>query len=339
MFIPSMVKRRFPSSMTGRKRKWLIPRDLFNVEKYEGDVDSERKLFYVALTRAKEILVVSYFKRISNRVSPSEFISEGLNLSKMTELSSRDSLPLCKVEKMEDIEEIQTFAAGEIITYGKCPQLYRFRHLWNYQPGLDPMLGYGNTLHFCLRHAGELIRDEGYNPLSAIMESVDKNFYLPFAGKKMAGNAKASALDDLLRFVEVHEDDMKRIKEVESRIEFPLQRATVMGKVDVILHDDENLEIRDYKTSDSVTTDEEVAMQVQLYTTGLKMIGEPVTKGSVSFLESAITDAVDVGDAALQAARDAAETHINGIMERDFTACPGTFCENCDYRRICKYEK
>ena len=334
-----MVKRRFPSSMTGRKRKWLIPRDLFNVEKYEGDVDSERKLFYVALTRAKEILVVSYFKRISNRVSPSEFISEGLNLSKMTELSSRDSLPLCKVEKMEDIEEIQTFAAGEIITYGKCPQLYRFRHLWNYQPGLDPMLGYGNTLHFCLRHAGELIRDEGYNPLSAIMESVDKNFYLPFAGKKMAGNAKASALDDLLRFVEVHEDDMKRIKEVESRIEFPLQRATVMGKVDVILHDDENLEIRDYKTSDSVTTDEEVAMQVQLYTTGLKMIGEPVTKGSVSFLKSAITDAVDVGDAALQAARDAAETHINGIMERDFTACPGTFCKKCDYKRICKYKK
>jgi DNA helicase-2/ATP-dependent DNA helicase PcrA len=171
------------------------------------------------------------------------------------------------------------------------------------------------------------------------MQAIEDNFHLPFAGKKMTGDAKATALEDLLRFVEVHEDDMKRIKEVESRIEFPLQRATVMGKVDVILHDDENLEIRDYKTSDSVTTDEEVAMQVQLYTTGLKMIGEPVTKGSVSFLKTAITDAVDVGDAALRAAKDAAETHINGIMERDFTACPGTFCKNCDYRRICKYKK
>ena len=132
---------------------------------------------------------------------------------------------------------------------------------------------------------------------------------------------------------------MKRIKEVESRIEFPLQRATVMGKVDVILHDDVNLEIRDYKTSDLATTREEVGMQVQLYTTGLKMIGEPVTKGSVSFLENASTEAVKVDEASLQAAKNTAETYINGIMDRDFTACPGTFCGKCDYKRICRYKK
>jgi len=339
VFIPSMVKRRFPSSMTGRKRKWLIPRDLFNVEKYEGDIDSERKLFYVALTRAKEILVVSYFKRISNRVSPSEFIIDGLNLSKMTELSSGDSLPLCKVEKIEDIEDIQTFAAGELITYGKCPQLYRFVHVWNYQPGLDPMLGYGNTLHFCLRHAGELIRDEGYNPSSAIMQSIEENFHLPFVGKKMTENAKRTALDKLLRFVEKHEDDMNRIKEVESRIEFPLQRATVMGKVDVILHDNENLEIRDYKTSDSVVSKDEVAMQVQLYSMGLKMVGEPVTKGSVAFLEDASTNKVEVDNSALQNAEATAGNYIDGIMNRDFTACPGKFCGQCNYKLICRYKK
>ncbi len=339
VFIPAMVNRRFPSSMTGRERKWLIPRDLFDVEKYESDIDSERKLFYVALTRAKEILVVSYFKRISNKVRPSEFISDGLNLSKMTELYRNDSLPLCKVETIEDIEDIQTFAAGELITYGKCPQLYRFVHVWNYQPGLDPMIGYGNTLHFCLRHAGELIRDEGYNPSSAIMQSIEENFHLPFAGKKMTENAKRTALDKLLQFVEKHEDDMNRIKEVESRIEFPLQRATVMGKVDVILHDDENLEIRDYKTSDSVISKDEVAMQVQLYSMGLKMVGEPVTKGSVAFLEDGSINKVKVDDAALQTAEATAGNYIEGIMNRDFTACPGNFCGKCHYKLICRYKK
>jgi len=337
VFIPAMVNRRFPSSMTGRERKWLIPRDLFDVEKYEGDIDSERKLFYVALTRAKEILVVSYFKRISNKVRPSEFISDGLNLSKMTELHRDDSLPLCKVERFVDIEDIQTFAAGELITYGKCPQLYRFVHVWNYQPGLDPMIGYGNTLHFCLRRAGELIRDEGYNPSSAVMQSIEENFHLPFAGKKMTENARKTALDKLLLFVEKHEDDMNRIKEVESRIEFPLKRATVMGKVDVILHDDENLEIRDYKTSDSVISKDEVAMQVQLYSMGLKMVGEPVTKGSVAFLEDASTNRVEVDDGALQTAEATAGNYIDGIMNRDFTACPGSFCGKCHYKLICRY--
>lgn len=338
VFIPAMVARRFPSTMTGRERKWLIPRDLFNVGKYEGDIDGERKLFYVALTRAKEILVVSYFKKLTNKVSPSEFISEGLNLSKMIRVSRGGTLPLCKVEKIDDIEEIQTFAAGELITYGKCPQLYRFVHVWNYQPGLDPMIGYGNTLHFCLRHAGELIRDEGYNPSSAIMQAIEDNFHLPYAGKTISENAKKTALDRLLQFVEKHDEDMKRIKEVESRIEFPLKRATVMGKVDVILHDNENLEIRDYKTSDSIISKEEVAMQVQLYTMGLRKVGEPVTKGSVSFLENANTESVDVNDGALKNAEVTAGNYIDGIMNRNFRACPGKFCGKCNYKVICRYK-
>jgi DNA helicase-2/ATP-dependent DNA helicase PcrA len=257
----------------------------------------------------------------------------------MIKISGAGSLPLCKVEKVVDIEELQTFAAGELITYGKCPQLYRFVHVWNYQPGLDPMIGYGNTLHFCLRNAGELIRDEGYNPSSAIMQAIEENFHLPFAGPKMTENAKRTALDKLLRFVIAHDDDMKRIKEVESRIEFPVHRATVMGKVDVILHDDANLEIRDYKTSDLVVSREEVALQVQLYTTGLKMVGEPVTKGSVAFLEDASTEKVNVDYAALQSAETKAGSYIDGIIKRNFAACPGDFCSKCNYKLICKYKK
>jgi DNA helicase-2/ATP-dependent DNA helicase PcrA len=339
VFVPSMVNRRFPSNMVGRARNWLIPRDLFDVDKYEGDLDSERKLLYVALTRAKEILVVSYFNRITNRVRPSEFITEGLNLSKMIKLDGSDGLPLCRVVKTEDIEDIQTFGAGDIIIYGKCPFFYRFRNVWNYQPGLQPMIGYGNTLHFCLRHAGELIRDQGYNPLSAVVTSVEQNFYLPFAGDAATKNARENAKRKLVQFVKEHADDMMRIKEVESRIEFPLHRATIMGKVDVILHDEENLEIRDYKTSDTATTKEEAAIQVQLYTMGLKMVGEPVTKGSISYLEDASTEYVEVGHEVLETARNTAESYIEGIMNRDFTACPGNFCEKCDYNHICRYRK
>lgn len=337
VFIPAMTNKRFPSSMTGRKGKWLIPRDIFDVDKYEGDIESERKLFYVALTRAKDSLVVSRFRRINRNVGPSEFITEGLNLSRMTELSDRESLPLCAVAKTVDTEDIQTFAAGEIITYGKCPYFYRFRHVWGYQPGLNVMIGYGNTLHFCLRYAAELIRDGGYSPMSAIATSVDWNFHLPFAGEARTKKMKEGAKRKLVQFVMEHEDDMLRIKEVESRIEFPLYRATIAGKVDVILHDGENLEIRDYKTSDTVTTPDEAAMQVQLYTTGLRRIGEPVTRGSISYLEDATTEPVDVGDDALHVARTTAEKNIEGIMNRDFAPCPGKPCKICDYTRICRY--
>jgi len=337
VFIPAMTNKRFPSSMMGRTGKWLIPRDIFDVDKYEGDIESERKLFYVALTRAKDELVVSRFRRITKNVGPSEFLSEGLDCSKMTALSDRDSLPLYAVAETVDAEDIRTYAAGEIITYRKCPYFYRFRHVWGYQPGLSAMLGYGITLHFCLRYAAELIRDKGYSPMSAIATSVDRNFHLPFAGEARTKKAKEKAKRKLVQFVMGHVDDMRNIKEVESRIEFPVCRATIAGKVDVILHDGEGVEVRDYKTSDKVITPEEAAMQVQLYTTGLKMVGESVTRGSISYLEDAATEPVDVGDDALHIARTTAEENIEGIVRRDFTPRPGKSCKICDYTRICRY--
>jgi DNA helicase-2/ATP-dependent DNA helicase PcrA len=201
------------------------------------------------------------------------------------------------------------------------------------------MIGYGNALHHCLRNAAELIKEKGYNPVGAVVTSVENNFYLPFAGPQVFENAKKSAKQKLVLFVQKHIDDMMRIKEVESRIEFPIQRATIMGKVDVILHDNENLEIRDYKTSDTVISKEEAAMQVQLYTNGLKKIGEPVVKGSISYLEEAITESVDVDDATLKTTTAIAENYIKRILNRDFTPCPGTFCEKCNYLEICRYKK
>ena len=60
-----LLNGRFPSRMVGTEKHWLIPRDLFNVKRYEGDMEVERRLMYVALTRAKDVLVVSYFTTAS----------------------------------------------------------------------------------------------------------------------------------------------------------------------------------------------------------------------------------------------------------------------------------
>lgn len=80
-------------------------------------------------------------------------------------------------------------------------------------------------------------------------------------------------------------------------------------------------------------------MQVQLYSMGLKMVGEPVIKGSVTFLEDASTNKLEVGDAELQTAGATAGNYIDGIMNRDFTVCPGKFCGQCNYKFICRYRK
>jgi len=338
VFIPSLVEMRFPSSMAGREREWLIPRTMFNAEKYEGSIEDERKVFYVAITRAKDILSLSYFKKIARSRKPSIFI-ESIQHTNMLKIEFADNLPNFKIKKIFDMEDIQTFFTEEILTYQKCPYFYRLREKWGYKPELVPMLGYGNTLHFCLRNTSELMQNEGYDPISAAVTSVDRNFYLPFAEKAAYENAKNAVRKTLVQYVEKNEKDMMRIKEVESRLEFPIQRAIVTGKVDVILHDKGNLEVRDYKTSDEVTSFEESSLQVQLYSLGLKLLDQPVSKGSLAYLDNGEIEKVEVNEEKLLKAKTLAENQINNVMDKKFEPKSGDFCQKCDFGIICRWCK
>lgn len=337
VFVPSVVSGRFPSRLAGSQKRWLIPRELFDVLRYEGDVEGEKKLMYVGLTRAKDVLVVSYFTHMNGkRKGLSDFITENLATRMMTGLNDRRMLPLHPLVLQGDPDEIQSFSAGELILYGRCPFMYRLNRLWGFQPGLTDYLGYGNTLHFCMRVAAERIK-EGYSPVSAVASAVDAHFFLPFADSGRQAKLKDDAKRKLIQFAREHEDDLRRIREVETRIEYPMHRATVVGKIDVILHDGEGIEIRDYKSSDVVTTQNEVAMQLRLYAWGLTMLGESVTRGSVAYLEDASIAPVAVGGDDLREAEGIAERHIDGITRGIFTPCCGGACERCDYGNICRY--
>ncbi len=50
VFVPCVSQIRFPSSNTGKARNWHVPQGYFNRIRYEGTVNDERRLFYVAMT-------------------------------------------------------------------------------------------------------------------------------------------------------------------------------------------------------------------------------------------------------------------------------------------------
>ena len=339
VFLFATVNRRFPPSRLGREQKWCaVPREMFDAARYEGDVEDERKLFYVAITRAKDALVISYFKRITRNVSRSIFV-ENIDTSVTSELENGEKLPVLSVHPSLRSEEIQTFSAGEILTYNVCPHMYLLRDVWGYQPELNQAIGFGNGLHYCLRRAGELIKNEGYSPLSAVATSADEDFYIPFVGGQVFENFKRSAKKMLINFSKKYGDDLKRIEEAEYRLEYPIQNATIMGKVDVIMRDEGKMEVRDYKTSDEFRTFEEVSVQVRLYTAGLKGLGRPVASGSIAYLEEPDVKMVDVTDQLLNDAKKHAEKTVEGITKGQFQPNPGENCKRCDQRPICKWRK
>ena len=62
VFLPELTTREFPVSNIGGKKYWQVLGGTFeeNKDKYQSSLDDERKLFYVAVTRAKQNLYMTY---------------------------------------------------------------------------------------------------------------------------------------------------------------------------------------------------------------------------------------------------------------------------------------
>ncbi len=335
VFLPCLTSRRFPSSRAGQSSSWLVPNHLFDHDRYRGGVEDELKLFYVAVTRARDVSCLSYHERITNHVGMSPFVTRVLGEAKS--LTENQSLPRVTIEPPGDQEEIQTYSGGEVIGYLRCPYFYRLREQWNYQPGLDPALGYGKSLHHCLRMAGGLIK-EGADCVDAIRTALNTEFHLPFANPLIRKTMLDAARRTLTSFVKKNARDMKNIEEVEARLEFPIENATITGRVDVILRGrgGRELEVRDYKTSEDVTTTEESCLQVRLYTLGLRKTGRNVTKASIASLDTGEIKPVDVSEAKLEQARATAQDCVKAIAKGRYKGKPKKHC-SCDYTAICRF--
>ncbi|EHQ35883.1 UvrD-helicase domain-containing protein [Methanoplanus limicola] len=339
VFVPSMNQGIFPLTGKGEIKEKFIPSELYDAERYEGSMESERKLHYVASTRAKDLLVLSYYAHHnSRRKEPGLFIKDALKTGALPYINEMDNLPEMTISSSQESDENLTYTVGELVSYRRCPHMFRLHSVLGYQSGIAEMIGYGNALHHCLYEAAEEIKN-GSHPVNAVARSVDSRFTMPFVNEEKLQKIKSSAKKQLARFASENEQDMRVIKYVESKVEFPANGTTVSGRADIILKDGEGIEVRDYKTSDTVATDEEVAFQVQLYSLGFNGAGEKVNSGSVAYIKDCVFKDVDVSDESLSSAKDIAVDYIQKIGRQEFSPNPGDICRRCDYKSICRWKK
>ena len=135
------------------------------VNSVQGDVEDERRLFYVALTRAKKNITITYSEFDSNgrEKSSSLFISEldeNLIDEQKVELSSKEKsveinfVPrLTTAKSLVDLDYIQEkflnmqLSVSALNNYFQSPILYFFRNLVRLPSGQTKSLVYGNIIH------------------------------------------------------------------------------------------------------------------------------------------------------------------------------------------------
>ena len=338
VFVPSMTARRFPSSKTGSAQSWLVPRTAFNAGRYEGSDADERRLFYVAVTRARDWLSVSRHERLNKQsATASPYFRELRHLAVDTAFVKH---PPIEPRRSGDDEPI-TVTFSEMAAYLDCALAFRLRRLVGFQPRLAPELGYGKAVHHVLRTVADLTRETGSVPSDAELDRIlDAGFFLPTANKPAHRQLKDAARRLLTAYTRDHRADLERVWETERPFELHLDGVIVSGRADVILDMEDGvptgLAILDYKTSTSGDMADH-ALQLQVYADAGRREGLDVRGAYVHDLKAGERAPVDVTPTAVEHAESVVVEAAVHLRARDYRPSPGARCRTCEVRTICSF--
>lgn len=332
VFLPCLTASRFPSSRSGSLKSWLLPRDLFDAARYEGSDAEERRLFYVALTRARDWVSLSSHARVNRRSArPSPYINEA------AAITASGGLPTSAEPRGIEAPDL-TVSYSELAAYEDCPRSYLLRNELGFMPPARSEIGYGNAVHHIMRVIAETARATGELPTAEGIDALlASDFFLPFANKAAHREMRDKARRLVTQYVAERHEDLLRTWATERRFELHLDGVVVTGRADVIYdeHDGviDNLSIVDYKTS---TGGEVHPLQLQVYADAGRREGLTVSAAFIHDMGTTVRHAVDVGSAAVAASERAVIATADSLKKRDFTPRPELAkCRACDVKAVC----
>ena len=141
VFVPQLNKNYFPAQRIGGKGIWhVLDRSwITDSARFDGDIEEERKLFYVAVTRAKKYLYLSRSETSRDKYV-STFLLEAKDSSYLVKydgkiLYNADNIPSMK---KESIPVSLNFSLLE--DYFDCPYRFKLSMFYGFAQPLVPAL-------------------------------------------------------------------------------------------------------------------------------------------------------------------------------------------------------
>ncbi len=278
VFVPCLRQNRFPSRRAGGRSVWhVIPETaITNADRYKGTPEDERRLFFVAVTRAEKYLFCSWAPDQSNQQQRrvSRFHRD---LTDNEHVLTRDPImPLLprihSHPRREDITLPLTFS--ELKYYFLCPYLFKLRFLYGFNAPIDQALGYGKSLHDALAeiHA-ESIRGK-IPQINEVERLVEDHLGLPFANAAIRENLRNSAAAALKHYLTKHRSNLDKLEHVEKVIELKLSDGIVVnGRIDLIRRTDTNeVMIVDFKSDERAQVEDITQRQLHVYAIGYEQL-------------------------------------------------------------------
>ncbi len=372
VFLVNLVDKRFPT--INRRDKIAIPDELVKEKlSTEGNahIEEERRLFYVALTRAKRELFLTSAKDCggAREKKPSAFLDEAGVNPKVVEMTRGKELELIK--DLEDLHspkenEIQKyslptrFSFSQIEAYSSCPLQYKFNFILRIPVLAKDQFIFGRVMHNILKDFFESSARKnspqvdlfGTSTSSAqakpslkdLMRSLEDNWINDgYKTKEDREKYKKKAKKILNGFYEVLErDGWPEVMFLEKVFSFPIVGYHFRGAIDRIDKlPDGTIEIVDYKTGNPKDKlDSKAKRQLILYKIVVEEgFGLKVSKLSFYYLENNVKISFEARDKEIEKLKLDVKKVIEEIKKGNFVPKPSMLCKYCDFRSICEFKK
>jgi DNA helicase-2/ATP-dependent DNA helicase PcrA len=171
VFLPNMVDKKFPT--IERRDSIDIPDALVKENVPEGDIhtEEERRLFYVAATRAKTGLYLSWAPDYGGlrMKKPSRFLIEaGLvsdkDLNQDKKKKNEENLLVSNKKSFKEDEKIEYklpfyLSFSQLSCFSDCPYKYRFSYILKIPSRGKHFFSFGETMHNVLQKTFELVKE------------------------------------------------------------------------------------------------------------------------------------------------------------------------------------
>jgi DNA helicase-2/ATP-dependent DNA helicase PcrA len=320
----------------------------------EVNEQEERRLFYVAITRARDRLAIHSRPGRGQDRTPPGFLRPLLT-SRRLGGSLRCRVPANAVSRVAPLVEVSpagawmllppAFKAGELAlsahaveSYSTCPLKFKLERDWKIPGEAAAAMQYGSAIHTVLR---QYYDPAPHAPRPGVEETIAA-FNAEFA-KAVIDDPVQRALyekqgGEQLRTL-LHASPRESVDVVAAEVSFNFSLGTqkITGRIDRLDRVQDNVvRVIDYKTG-AVKTRRyaEESVQLSIYAMGAIAMGF-VPRDLVFLNLKGNEETVTVRTPAqLQRARQKIEDVARGIATGRFEARPGQHCQWCGYQRLC----
>jgi DNA helicase-2/ATP-dependent DNA helicase PcrA len=347
VFAPALQKDHFPSRGPFGRTKWhLMPSSAVeNAARYDGSVEDERRLLYVALTRSKKYFFASFAPDPTKKrwyQKPSPFFKELSDSPRvLTREPRRRAVDKLEPSALHEVPPV-VLSFSELRYFYMCPYQFKLRFLYGFNPPIHEALGFGKSLHDALAEmhkraqAGEHVDHDEVDAL------VSRHFHIPFAYPELRDQLHEAAVEAVDRYLTRNDEVLDQVVHAEKQVEIQVEpEITVNGRVDLIKRlDTGEVSIVDFKSSQRPIDEEVTPEQLHTYAIGYRALtGEDADLVEILNLDErghTVRELVD--DEMLQTTAQRIRRAGSSIRDNDFARLEhwcGT-CEQCDLAGICR---